>query len=249
MKIALISDIHGNAVALEAVLKDIRRQGAERIAILGDICFRGPEPKRALEMVQTLVHEHNALVIKGNVDEWTVRSFHPGEVPELWLEGLKREREWCVSRLSKEDLVWLQALPQDLHLSLSETLTLHAFHATPHSLFDVVWPDASSDQIGSTLIRDDQAHIVAYGHIHHPYIRFVRGKAILNTGSVGLPFDGLPLSSYILLETDGQTYSTALVRVPYDVERVVQQYISQDYPEAELMSQVVRLGKSPFELK
>lgn len=249
MKIALMSDIHGNAVALEAVLKDIRRQGAERIAILGDICFRGPEPKRALEMVQTLVHEHNALVIKGNVDEWTVRSVRPGEVPEQLLEGFEQEREWCVSRLSKEDLDWLQALPHDLHLSLGSSLTLHAFHATPHSLFDVVWPDASDDHIVSTLISDDQAHILAYGHIHFPYIRFVRGKAVLNTGSVGLPFDGLPLASYILLETDGDAYSAALVRVPYDVEQVVQQYISQDYPEAELMSQVVRLGKSPFELK
>lgn len=248
MKIALISDIHGNAVALEAVWKDIRRQGADQIAILGDICFRGPEPKRALEMVQTLVHEHKAKVIKGNVDEWTVRPVRPGEIPEKFLEGFNREREWCVSHLTREDLDWLEALPQDLRLNLSDTLTLYAFHATPQSLFDVVWPDAPNDKIASTLIREDEAHIFAYGHIHLPYIRYVQGKAILNTGSVGLPFDGLPLASYILLETDGQVYSANLVRVPYDVEKVVEQYVSQDYPEAELLSKVIRLGKSPFEL-
>lgn len=249
MKIALISDIHGNAVALEAVLKDIRRQGADQIVILGDLCFRGPEPKRALEMVQTLVHEHNAKAIKGNVDEWTVRPVRPGEIPEEALEGFNREREWCVNRLTQEDLDWLQALPQDLRLNLSDSLTLYAFHATPNSLFDVVWPDASSDQIASTLIRDDGAQIFAYGHIHLPYIRTVQGKTIFNTGSVGMPFDGLSLASYILLETDGQVYSASLVRVPYDVERVVQQYIDQDYPEAELLSKVIRLARSPFELR
>lgn len=248
MKLALISDIHGNAVALEAVLNEIRRHEADQIVILGDICFRGPEPDRALKIVQTLVHEHNARVIKGNADEWTVRSVRSGEVPDQLLDMFHREREWCVGRLSKEDLEWLQSLPHELRLDLGGSLILRAFHATPASLFDVVWPDAPDEQIASALLKDDQASLVAYGHIHLPYIRYVQGKAILNTGSVGLPFDGLPCASFILLETDGQAYSAAMVRVPYDVERVARQYAARDYPEAELMSRVVRLGKSPFEL-
>ncbi len=249
MKIALISDIHGNAVALEAVLEDIHSRGADQVAVLGDICFRGPEPKRALEMVQALADEHDAKVIKGNVDEWTVRPVRAGEIPEQFIEGFNREREWCVSQLSQEDLDWLAALPHDLQLSLGENLTLYAFHATPNSLFDVVWPDASADQIAATLLQNRSDQLVAYGHIHYPYIRVVQGKTILNTGSVGLPFDGLPLASYIMVETDGVTHQTSLIRVPYDVERVAEQYIKGDYPEAELMVQVVRQAKSPFELK
>jgi len=248
MRLALISDIHGNAVALEAVLSDIRRRGADRIVILGDICFRGPEPKRALEMVRDLVHEHDALAIKGNTDEWTVRGIRPGEIPDPVRERMEREREWCASFLTKTELEWLEGLPHELLLPLGGDLVLHAFHATPDSLFDAVWPDASAEQIGSALLKDGQARIFAYGHVHFPYIRYVRGKAVLNTGSVGLPFDGLPQASYILLESDGRTHSAALVRVPYDVERAVRQFAIQDYPEAELMARVLREARSPFEL-
>jgi predicted phosphodiesterase len=248
MKIALISDIHGNAVALEAVLEDIHHKQVDQIAVLGDICFRGPEPKRALELVQALVHEQNAQVIKGNVDEWTVRPVKPGEIPDQFLEGFNREREWCVSQLTQDDLDWLAALPHELRLSLGENLSLYAFHATPESLFDVVWADAPADKIKNTLIKNNPEQLLAYGHIHFPYIRFVQGKAILNTGSVGLPFDGLPLASYIMLESDGEAYQATMVRVPYDVERVVQLYVSRDYPEAELMAHVVRQAKSPFDI-
>src|SRR5690606_39926340 len=70
LPISFIADIHGNGVALDAVLEDIERQKVDRIAVLGDIAFRGPEPKRVLERVRSL----SADVIKGNADEWTVRS-------------------------------------------------------------------------------------------------------------------------------------------------------------------------------
>ncbi|WP_368666362.1 metallophosphoesterase [Ammoniphilus sp. CFH 90114] len=107
MKIALISDIHGNAVALEAVLDDIKKQDADKIYVLGDLCYRGPEPKRALELIRGL----NTEVIKGNADEWVVRGVRAGEVPEKLIELMNHEREWTVSKLEPLDMEYLASLP------------------------------------------------------------------------------------------------------------------------------------------
>ena len=82
MKIAFISDIHGNAVALDAVLNDIEKKKVDKIYVLGDISYRGPEPKRALELVRSL----NTDVIKGNADEWVVRGVREGEVQQVRLK-------------------------------------------------------------------------------------------------------------------------------------------------------------------
>ena len=78
LKLAFISDIHGNAVALDAVLKDMKEKNVEKVFVLGDLCYRGTEPKRSLELVKSL----NCDVIKGNADEWVVRGVREGEVPD-----------------------------------------------------------------------------------------------------------------------------------------------------------------------
>ncbi|MDQ0338539.1 putative phosphoesterase [Caldalkalibacillus uzonensis] len=244
MKIAFLSDIHGNAVALEAVLEDLEQNNADQVVVLGDLCFRGPEPKRALKLVQQL----DAKVIKGNVDEWTVRGVQQGEVPEAFVEVMNQEREWCLQELTDQDLDYLARLPEEVHLTLGEQLKIHGFHAVPDSLFDVVWPDSTPQKLEEALMKDKEAHIYVYGHIHLPFVRFLQGKCVINTGSVGLPFDGLPLASYVLVETDGPGYSVSIQRVPYDVERVVQLYQTKGYPNAELMIRIVQEGKSPFEI-
>jgi len=97
LKLAFISDIHGNAHALEAVLEDIEQKRADKIFVLGDLCFRGPEPQRAYEMVMAL----NTEVIKGNADEWVYRGVGMNEVPEKAYEMMNRERDWTVSRMEQ----------------------------------------------------------------------------------------------------------------------------------------------------
>src|SRR5690625_3969961 len=138
MKIAFISDIHGNAVALEAVLTDLRKKEVDEVFVLGDICFRGPEPKHSLEIIQAL----NTDVIKGNADEWVVRSIYDGEVPEQAFTMMTKERDWTASKLDDDQLAYLRDLPTELNLEFGD-IKIHAFHATPNSLFDIVQPFAS----------------------------------------------------------------------------------------------------------
>lgn len=238
MKIAFISDVHGNAVALEAVLADIQKKGTDKLYVLGDICYRGPEPKRSLDLIRSLHTE----VIKGNADEWVVRGVRKGEVPDQALELMNRERDWTAAQLSSSEITYLESLPAQLHLEIEGT-EIAAVHATPDSLFEIVLPYADDETLLNKMMKPDSAHVYVYAHIHRPYIRYLNGKVIMNIGSVGLPFDGLAKASYGIVEiTDGKV-STSIERVSFDTEKVVQLYEEVNYPNAEMMSRVIRNGR------
>lgn len=238
MKIAFISDIHGNAVALDAVLENIKKQDVDKIYVLGDICFRGPEPKRSLDLVRSLDTD----VIKGNADEWIVRSIREGEVPNHVLDIMHSEVNWSKSKLTSEDNDYLENLPMNLTIEY-ENIKVHAFHATPDDLFNVVLPTESDEIINEILIKDSVADIFIYAHIHKPYIRYIASKCIINIGSVGLPFDGLTKSSYALLDIEKDSFQSSIIRVDYDVQKVIQQYHILDYPNKDLMISILSNGK------
>lgn len=238
MKIAFISDIHGNAIALDAVLEDIEKLGIDKIYVLGDICYRGPEPKRSLDLVRSLHTE----VIKGNADEWVVRGVREGEVADKVLGLMNHERQWIVEQLEPSDIDYLETLPTQLNLTIEE-VEISAFHATPTSLFDIVLPNADDNQIEASLMQTQGAQVFVYAHIHKPYIRYINGKVIINIGSVGLPFDGLAKASYGLVEVEDGHIKTSIRRVNYDLERVVALYYELKYPNAEMMSKVIRTAK------
>jgi putative phosphoesterase len=237
MKLAFISDIHGNAVALDAVLKDIKEKNVEKLFVLGDLCYRGTEPKRSLDLVRSLQCE----VIKGNADEWVVRGVREGEVPDQALEMMNKERNWILSQLDEESVEYLRNLPTNLNLKFGD-VTIHAFHATPNSLFEVVQP-FESDEIVSEKLMVQPADIYIYAHIHKPFIRFINGKCIINIGSVGLPFDGLNKSSYTILDIEEGSVQTSNVRVNYDVEKVINQFRKSDYPNRDLLVSILSNAK------
>ncbi|TDL92286.1 metallophosphoesterase [Vibrio vulnificus] len=238
MKFAFISDIHGNAIALEAVLANIKKHDVDKIYVLGDICFRGPEPKRSLDLVRSLETD----VIKGNADEWVVRGIKQKEVPVQVYETMSSEVNWTRSKLNTKDHEYLENLPTNLNIE-HENYKIHAFHATPDDLFEVVLPSENDEIINEKLMKNSSANIYIYAHIHKPYIRYIDGKCIINIGSVGLPFDGLRKSSYALLNIEKDSFQTSIIRVDYDVQEVIQQYQILDYPNKELMSSIVLNGK------
>lgn len=234
MKIALLSDVHGNAVALEAVVQDIWKRQVDKILVLGDICFRGPEPKESLRIVQSL----DAEVIKGNADEWVVRGIHHGEVPEQAFDIMNQEREWTLSKLNNEEINYLKELPETMSFSAGN-LNIFAFHATPNSLFEVIPPDAPDNTFSEKMFSTTDADIYFYGHIHKAYIRYVNGKTVVNLGSVGMPFDGVKKASYALLEIEDNNFQTSIIKVPYDVDKVIQQVQNSDYPNKDFLCQVL----------
>ncbi|KGA99088.1 phosphodiesterase [Alkalihalobacillus alcalophilus ATCC 27647 = CGMCC 1.3604] len=240
MRFAFLSDIHGNATALEAVIHDIRQQEVDQIFILGDICFRGPEPKRSLDLVRSL----DATVIKGNADEWLVKGISKDEVPEEALAIMNEEREWTLQRLEDEDLEYLANLPTELVIEDGLDIIIHAFHATPNDLLGVVLPD-ETEKIENEIMQRDEADLFVYGHTHLPFVRSLLGKNVANTGSVGMPFDGHPLASYLIVEIEDGRHRLHLNRVPYNREHVVELYKQGSYPNIETMGRVIFYAVKP----
>ncbi|MDX8044503.1 metallophosphoesterase family protein [Gracilibacillus sp. S3-1-1] len=239
MKIAFISDIHGNRVALEAVLQDVKKNEVDRVIVLGDIAYRGPEPGKSIDLIRNLQTD----VVKGNADEWVTRGVRQGEVPDHALTMMQEEQAWINKQLNDEQLTYLKELPSEISIEV-EGVRIHAFHATPDSLFDVVLPDVADDTLIEKLTSKEEADLYLYGHIHKAYQRIVGGKTIINLGSVGLPFDGIAKASYCLIDiTDGQV-QTSHIRVPYDIEKVCKQYEEVNYPNIAMMQNIIRTGRN-----
>jgi putative phosphoesterase len=237
MKIAFISDIHGNSEALKAVLNDIEKSQVDKVVVLGDLCFRGINPKESLELVREL----NTDVIKGNADEWVVRGVKKGEVKDLVLDLMNAEREWTVSQLDPGDFDYLSSLPKEYHLE-HEGVRIHAFHATPYDLFEVVQPDETT--VIKEKLLNQASDLVIYAHIHKSFIRTIDGKTVMNLGSVGMPFDGIRKASYGIVEIHEGSFSACLVKVDYDVDKVIHQINASNYPNKEFLTQVLNEAKA-----
>ncbi|PSL50557.1 putative phosphoesterase [Salsuginibacillus halophilus] len=238
MKIAWLSDIHGNARALKAVLNDIEKQQVNEINVLGDLVFRGPEPKNALETVRSLP----AGVIQGNADLWVVRGIQNGEVPDKARPLMQQENEWTVERLTEDDLNYLERLPHSITKDVHH-LKFHAFHAIPGDLFHPVKREDSTDEKRKFILEQADADVYIYGHVHTPYVETIDDKTLINTGSVGLPFDGDSRPSYVITDLSDGKLTTEIRRVDYDYNKVLLQYDANDYPNSEQMKSIISTGR------
>ncbi|MNI02790.1 phosphodiesterase [compost metagenome] len=224
--IAIISDIHGNVTALETVLADIRQHQISRIFCLGDLVGKGPNSDRAVD----LIREHCEKVVRGNWDE-----FIAGESE---LELIK----WHQALLGTERLAYLSALPFSIEFWMSGRY-IRLFHASPRSVNERVqpWDDL---ELRESLFEPSElcssqlpADVAGYGDIHGAYLQHLAGKTLFNAGSVGNPLD-LTQASYVIVEGnygsgDPAPLNIQFVRVPYDIERAVQQAVDSQMPHLE----------------
>jgi predicted phosphodiesterase len=213
-RLALISDIHGNEVALRAVLRDIERRGADEIACLGDVSCLGPRPRETL----ALVLEHCDYLILGNHDEYM---FAPDAVfAHTSAPPVIAAVDQCRSELSAADIDALRGFAD----KLAPHADLLLFHGSPESNnCDLVaeTPDAELVQ----RLAGHTAQVLAGGHTHVQLVRQHRGRWLINPGSVGMPFerfvDGapptiLPHAEYAIVELSAATPSVTLCQVELD---------------------------------
>lgn len=242
MRIALFADIHGNAHALEAVLEDIEKQRADKIIVLGDLVFKGPLPEQCVKMIQQL----NTDVIQGNIDEMVgLNHIQEGFAQSPEHEAaLRKEMDWTRARLSEEEIEYLVRLPFEYEEEFMPGHYIFCVHANPHNLLDIVLP-GSEEKAHLSMFRQTEASIVAYGHIHQPYVRFIDGKVLLNTGSVGLPFDGDPRASYALLEVDEEQLDVSIRRIKYDLDAAADAFKGSGHPFADSVIAAIKAGRRP----
>jgi putative phosphoesterase len=235
MRIATISDVHGNLTALDAVLADLRKQKPDIVLHGGDIPYGGCNP---CEVIDCIVHEGWQGVL-GNTDEmlWNAEARAALEASAPKLKQLFRVLfESCApatrKMIGEARLDWLRQLPAELR---HENLIL--LHASPGNLWRAPMDTADDAELESTY-RSLNAAIIVYCHIHRPFIRKVGNMTVCNSGSVGSPYDGDPRSSYLLIE-DGKP---TIRRVEYDVEKEVGRLLASNYPHKEWFAEIRRRG-------
>jgi len=218
--IAVISDIHGNLKALEAVLEDLDRLMPAQIICAGDLALGGPHPAECVE----LIRRRGFPTVRGNTDEWLTAT------PKHAADAVG----WASAQLSDADRRYLAGLPF-LWRGPHPAGDLVVVHATPWSISDVVRPDAP-ESLAARVLAEAGAAAVVYGHIHIAYIREVAGKVLVNPGSVGLPFDGDQRASYAVLDAAGGRWLAAIRRVGYDVAAVLDASRRSPNPDRERFS-------------
>ncbi len=235
MRIAIVSDVHGNLTALEAVQADLRRRAPDLVLHGGDLALMGAQPAEVVDRVRELGWPG----VVGNTDEvlWRPQEQARQEqlAPKLRAQLrliFTQYRPATGALLGEERVAWLNGLPREWRV---EDIVL--MHAAPGDLWKAPLPDATGDELAATYERL-AARIAVYGHIHRPYTRTLSQLTVANSGSVGMPWDGDPRASYLLID-DGVA---GLVRVEYDLEREANLLLASGYPDASRLVEMRRLG-------
>ncbi len=253
MRLAVLSDIHGNHLALEAVLADLKaRGGADLTWILGDLVAFCPEPVACIETIRALPEE-TTRVIQGNTDRYVVRGQRPGWPPpteESWgnIVTLMAERDknfaWTTEKLGWAEAEYLLKLGTDLDVEVEGYGWVVGFHAAPGDDELVLLPDVADDEILDALL-DRQGRLAFGGHTHRPMDRDLGHWRMINPGSVGLPFDGDRRASYALVTFEAGMAHVDINRVEYDVETVIAALEAQNHPARAWVGERLRSAEPP----
>ncbi|MCI8383840.1 MAG: metallophosphoesterase family protein [Clostridia bacterium] len=245
-KIAIISDIHSNLVALEAVLKDIEKRGINRIFCLGDIVFKGSSTCEVVDRIK----DKCEIVIKGNCDDAIVNA--PKE---------SKRRSWYKEQLGEERIEYLKNLPlyKDFYMSGSY---VRMFHATKNDLYNRIFAvDPIEKKKNMFQEEGKEPDIILYGDIHQQYMQKLQNKTIVNVGSVGnsVYFPDYDESITNMEETTQAFYciiegeynakergsiSIQFVRIPYDIEKEIELAKEKQIPDLE--AYIIELTKAKY---
>lgn len=225
MHIAIISDIHGNLTAMEAVLEDLRQQArVDQIVIAGDLCLNGPRPRETLQAIQAL----NCPVIRGNVDMEVVTG-----APQAGAK--KRETvAWTREQIGSEGIEYLAGLPFSYLVTNPYGSDLLVVHANPLNLEDAIFPTSPDSKLEHLLGElDPTVGALAFGHLHIAYTRRWRQLLLVDAGSCGLPRDNDQRAAYAILTCENNLWQAEHRRVAYDIKAVVKDLKTCGIPHAE----------------
>lgn len=223
MRVALISDIHGNRVALETVLAAIEQDAPDQIVCLGDVAAMGPDPGGTLDLLQTV----GCPVIMGNAD--TELFSDPADVRARIENPIIRDLIlWTQEQLDDRRRAFIATFLPTLELDLGSGVRLLCFHGSPRSNTEVIRAETELDALRAA-IDGSTATLLAGGHTHHQLLRRFDGQWLINPGSVGMTHrqtrvdratGAPPWAEYGVVTVHNGAIDVSLRAVPLDLEKV-----------------------------
>jgi len=236
VRLAVVSDIHGNLRALESVARDLKRQSPDAVVHGGDLAVIGPRPSEVLDFVRAAGWQG----VLGNTDQILFDASGRAELEarspgiQKWLQTLFDVlAPWASDQLSPDQVSWLKRLPAEWR---GNGVVL--VHAAPNDLWRAPLPDATDQELLS-VYGGLGARLAVYGHIHRPYVRGVDELVVANSGSVGLPYDGDPRAAYLLIDE----LVPAVRRVEYDLDKAASDGLACGFPLGSWLAEVLRQAR------
>jgi predicted phosphodiesterase len=232
MRIALIADLHGNLLALEAVLAELRRDGYDELLCLGDVAV-GPQAAETVERVEAL----RCRVVIGNWDAYFLDGF-PETGSDLSRRLVKLGESWSAT-LDESHRRAMRAYVPEIELDLGDGFRLLAFHGSPRSYEDFILASTPEEEV-ERMLDGRRAPLMACGHTHFQMLRRHDDTVLVNPGSVGLPFARpaplmqiSPWAEYGLVTRDDGRLNVELRRTTFDVQAHVRSILESKLPLAE----------------
>jgi predicted phosphodiesterase len=243
-RIVILSDVHGNAVALEAVRKALRGEKPDMVAIAGDHVLNGPDPAGVVDQLREMEAD-GAVIVSGNTDIAVADFDYAAAFP--WMadgvpDTFRAAAEWAHDALGDERVAWLRRLPAERRLRADDGTMVLVCHGSPGSQtngFDqALDPNVTIERLSRT-----DARVIACGHTHLPEIRDLGWKLIVNDGSAGYVFDGDPTASWARLDINDGEISAEIRRTEFDALAVANAISARGLPGDVYRAATVRTGK------
>jgi predicted phosphodiesterase len=239
MRIAVISDMHGNDLAFEAVEADIQKQSVDQIVCLGDAIQGGPQPAQVVRRLQRL----NCPVVMGNADAWLISGVETADegIPPDRLKKMGEIRNWSLAQLSEEDIDFIARFQPTITVPLEDGLELLCFHGSPTSFDEIILPAAPEEEF-RRILGPYADRVLTGGHTHAQQIRRNGKYFFFNPGSVGFAyshqqsedhFKADPWAEYAILAAETGQLHLEFRRVPFEAEELIRMYRESGRPFAQ----------------
>lgn len=239
MRVAVISDMHGNDLAFEAVEADLQKQSVDQIVCLGDAVQGGPQPAAVVQRLRRL----DCPVVMGNADAWLLSGQETVDdgIPAERLRKMGEIRLWSLSQLSEDDIDFISRFQPTVTIQLEDSLELLCFHGSPTSFDDIILP-AAPEQEFQKFLGPYAGRILTGGHTHAQQIRRLGDLFFFNPGSVGFAYShnqpddqffADPWAEYAILTSEHGRGSLEFRRVPFDAKELIRIYRESGRPFAE----------------
>jgi predicted phosphodiesterase len=243
-RLAVLSDVHGNAVALEAVRAAVHREKPDLVAVAGDLALNGPDPAGAIDLLRAMEAD-GAAIVSGNTDI-AVADFDYAAADPWFTDGVpdtfRVAAEWAHDELGDERLAWLRRLPAERRLRADDGTMILICHASPGSQTSGFDQALDPTVVVERVARTD-ARVIACGHTHLPDVRDLGWKVIVNDGSAGWVLDGDPTASWASIDIVDGEVDAEIRRTEFDALTVADAISARGLPGDVYRAATVRTGK------